>query len=345
MNFTGFVNLDASDDEVLHADQSRFSKPHSPPQMSEMEGATTGRCTPLHELIRDKKVKSLSATHLSRDDRVDSPQVQAKAKSKETGASSSHVKAQKRKGPQKSSSMSKKKKTGSLNLEGESIEEAFLALAKRLHKAGAISENVGRSLLEARDQVSQLTLLLDSAKLEINDQAKREKRLEEELRAEKAKREEESARSAQVKEDGRRKVAELDEALAQVEESARAKEEAFPAKAAQWAAGHHAETARSILAGLEETMASSRRPGITLWMQRSKRAKIATRSRPATRLKAPRQSPASSPVSTSNSDIGSPTPIQQRQYSSDVLPSLASSSGVLPSRRRRPHSDLQAGDE
>ncbi|VFQ71509.1 unnamed protein product [Cuscuta campestris] len=134
---------------------------------------------------------------------------------------------------------SKKKKTGSLNLEGESIEEAFLALARRLHKAGAILEDVGRSLLESRDQISQLNLLLNSAKLEINDWAEREKRLEEELRAEKAKLEEKRARSAQLEEDGRRKVAkivELEDGLTQVKESARAKEETFLVDAANWAA-------------------------------------------------------------------------------------------------------------
>ncbi|VFR02031.1 unnamed protein product [Cuscuta campestris] len=249
MNFSGFVNLDASDDEVLHSDQ-----PPSPPQMSGMEGAITARCTPLHELIRDKKVKSPSATHLSEGDRADSPQIQVKAKSKETGASSSRAKAQKRKDSQKSSRRSKRKKTGSLDLEGESIEEAFLALAKRLHKTGAISEEVGRLLWEPRDHVSQLTLLHDSAKLEINDRAEREKKLEEERVAEKTKLEEERARYAWLEEDGQRKVAELEEVLAQVEEAARAKEQFFPVDAANWAACHHTEVARSILTTSEDTM-------------------------------------------------------------------------------------------
>ncbi|VFQ90173.1 unnamed protein product [Cuscuta campestris] len=115
-------------------------------------------------------------------------------------------------------------------------------------------EDVGRSLLEPRDQISQLNLLLDSAKSEINDRVEREKRLEEELMAEKAKLEKERARSAQLQEDGRRKVAELEEALAQVEEFTRAKEESFPIDAANWAAFHHTEVARSILTKPEDTM-------------------------------------------------------------------------------------------
>ncbi|VFQ81433.1 unnamed protein product [Cuscuta campestris] len=61
----------------------------------------------------------------------------------------------------------KKKKIGLSDLEGESIEETFLALAKKHSKAGVISEEISQSLLEPKDQVFQLTLLLDSAKLEI----------------------------------------------------------------------------------------------------------------------------------------------------------------------------------
>ncbi|VFQ79195.1 unnamed protein product [Cuscuta campestris] len=172
---------------VLHAGQSPFSKPPSPLQVSKKEEATATRCTPLYELIRDQKVKSPSAAHLIEGDRADSPQAHVKAKSKGFGASSSRARGQKRKGSQKSPrGDKKKKKTGSLDLEGESIEEVFLALAKRIQKAGAIYEEVVRSLLVPKDQVSQLNLLLVSAKLEINDRAKRERRLEEELRAEKA---------------------------------------------------------------------------------------------------------------------------------------------------------------
>ncbi|VFQ74690.1 unnamed protein product [Cuscuta campestris] len=128
-------------------------------------------------------------------------------------------------------------------------------------KVGVISEEVGRSLLEPKDQVSQLNLLLDSAKSEINDLVERERRLEVELRAEKAKLEEERAlleeeraRSARLEEEGKRKVAELEEALVQVEESARVKEESFPDDAANWAACHHTEVSRSILTKLEDTM-------------------------------------------------------------------------------------------
>ncbi|VFQ60121.1 unnamed protein product [Cuscuta campestris] len=50
------------------------------------------------------------------------------------------------------------------------------------------------------------------------------------------------------------RVTELEEALGQAEESARAQEEAFPSKAANWAACHHSEIARSILTTPEETM-------------------------------------------------------------------------------------------
>ncbi|VFQ91302.1 unnamed protein product, partial [Cuscuta campestris] len=113
--------------------------------------------------------------------------------------------------------------------------------------AGVISEEIGQSLLEPKDQVSQLTILLDSAKLEINDRAERERRLEEELK-------EERARFALVEEERKRKIAELEDALGQAEESARAKEEAFPSEAADWAACHHTEVARSLLTTPEETM-------------------------------------------------------------------------------------------
>ncbi|VFQ69780.1 unnamed protein product [Cuscuta campestris] len=128
------------------------------------------------------------ATHLFEDDRLDSLQAQVESKSKEAGPSSSRAKGHKRKGSQKSSKGDMKK------------------------KAGVISEEIGQTLLEPKDQVSQLTLLLDSAKLEINDRAERERRLEEELKEERAK---------LVKE--KRKMAELEEALGQAEESARAK--------------------------------------------------------------------------------------------------------------------------
>ncbi|VFQ77828.1 unnamed protein product [Cuscuta campestris] len=100
------------------------------------------------------------------------------------------------------------------------------------------------------DRVSELTLLLDSAKLEINDRVERERRLEEELKEERARLEEERVRLAEEK----RKVAELEEALAQAEESARSKEEAFPIEAAGWAARNHLEVARSVLTSPEETM-------------------------------------------------------------------------------------------
>ncbi|VFQ89173.1 unnamed protein product [Cuscuta campestris] len=116
----------------------------------------------------------------------------------------------------------------------------------RSNQVGVISEEIGQTLKE-KDQVSQLTLLLDSAKLEINDRAERERRLEEELK-------EERARFALLEEERKRKVAELEDALGQAEESARAKEEAFPTEAAHWAACHHLEIARSILTTPEETM-------------------------------------------------------------------------------------------
>ncbi|VFQ99704.1 unnamed protein product [Cuscuta campestris] len=120
-----------------------------------------------------------------------------------------------------------------------------------LSKVGVLSEEVGRSLLESKDQVSELTLLLDSAKLEINDRAEREKRLEEELKEERARLDEERANLVEAK----RKLVELEDALAQAEETARSKEQSFPDDAARWAAEHHVETARSILVGPEETMA------------------------------------------------------------------------------------------
>ncbi|VFQ67134.1 unnamed protein product [Cuscuta campestris] len=167
------------------------------------------------------------ATHLSENDRVPSPKKDVKAKGKETGHSSSH----KRKGSHKTSKGEKKKKVRLSDLKGESIE------------VGVLSEEVGRSLLESKDQVSELTLLLDSAKLEINDRVEREKRLEEELKEERARLDEERAKLVEEK----RKVAELEEALGQAEESARAKEQSFPDDAATWAACHHTEVARSIL--------------------------------------------------------------------------------------------------
>ncbi|VFQ86205.1 unnamed protein product [Cuscuta campestris] len=117
-----------------------------------------------------------------------------------------------------------------------------------------LSEEVGQSLIEPTNQVSQLNLLLDSAKSEINDLVERERMLEVELRAERALLEEERARSARLEEEGKRKVAELEEALAQAEETARSKEEAFPDDAAIWAACHHTEVARSILTNPEDTM-------------------------------------------------------------------------------------------
>ncbi|VFQ63666.1 unnamed protein product, partial [Cuscuta campestris] len=121
-------------------------------------------------------------------------------------------------------------------------------------QVGVLSEEIGQSLIEPTNQVSQLNLLLDSAKSEINDLVERERRLEVELRAERALLEEERARSARLEEEGKRKVAELEEALAQAEETARSKEEAFPDDAAIWAGCHHTEVARSILTNPEDTM-------------------------------------------------------------------------------------------
>ncbi|VFQ63857.1 unnamed protein product [Cuscuta campestris] len=126
------------------------------------------------------------------------------------------------------------------------FKESSRVTKKVLAEAGVISEEIGQTLKE-KDQVSQLTLLLDSAKLEINDRAERERRLEEELK-------EERARFALLEEEKKRKIAELEDALGQAEESARAKEEAFPSEAADWAARHHTEVARSLLTAPEETM-------------------------------------------------------------------------------------------
>ncbi|VFQ95960.1 unnamed protein product [Cuscuta campestris] len=211
MNFTRMSTLFEDDDndvEVLNSNWSPNHNPPSPPQNPGVEGASTAWCSSFDNLIRDK---------------------------------------QKRKGSQKSSKGDKKKKVRLSDREEESIEEAFLSLAKKLSKAGVISEEIGQSLLEPKNQISQLTLLLDSAKLEINDRAEREKRLEEELR-------EERARFALLEEEGKRKVAELEDALGHAEEAARSKEEAFPTEAAGWAACHHLEVSRSILTTPEETM-------------------------------------------------------------------------------------------
>ncbi|VFQ74027.1 unnamed protein product [Cuscuta campestris] len=127
---------------------------------------------------------------------------------------------------------------------------SFAFTDKLVFQVGVLSEEVGRSLLESKDQVSELTFLLDSAKLEINDQAEREKRLEEELNEERARLDEERAKLAEEK----RKVAELEEALGQAEESVRAKEQSFLDDAATWAACHHTEVARSVLTKPEDTM-------------------------------------------------------------------------------------------
>ncbi|VFQ64288.1 unnamed protein product, partial [Cuscuta campestris] len=195
MNFnrmTTIIEDDDDDVQVLHSNRSPFSKPSSPPYFPEMDGATSARCSPIHE--QSQKPNSPPATHLFENDRVPHPKKDVKAK-------------------------------------GKGIE-------------------VGRSLLESKDQVSELTLLLASAKLEINDRAEREKRLEEELKEERAKLDEERAKLAEEK----RKVAELEEALGQAEESARAKEQSFPDDAATWAARHHTEVARSVLTKPEDTM-------------------------------------------------------------------------------------------
>ncbi|VFQ70803.1 unnamed protein product [Cuscuta campestris] len=231
---TTIIEDDDDDVEVLNSHRSPNRNPPSPPQNIGVEGASIARCSSFDDLIRDKQVKSPSALHFSEGDRVES-------KPKEASHSSSRAKGQKRKGSHKSSKGGKKKKTGSLDLEGESVEEAFLALTRRLQKVGVLSEEIGQSLIEPTNQVSQLNLLLDSAKSEINDLVERERKLEVELRAERALLEEERARSTRLEEEGKRKVAELEEALAQAEETARSKEEAFPDDAAIWAACHHTE--------------------------------------------------------------------------------------------------------
>ncbi|VFQ98672.1 unnamed protein product [Cuscuta campestris] len=184
MNFTRMSTIFEDDDddvEVLHSNRSPNNNPPSPPQNPGMEGASSARDASLDDLIRDK-VKSPSTLHLSESDRANSPKIEVKGKGKATGHPSSHAKSHKRKGSHKTSRGEKKMKVRLSDLEGESIEETFLALAKKLSKAGVISEEIGQTLLEPKDQVSQLTLLLDFAKLEINDRAERERRLEEELK-------------------------------------------------------------------------------------------------------------------------------------------------------------------
>ncbi|VFQ84829.1 unnamed protein product [Cuscuta campestris] len=304
MNFnrmTTIIEDDDDDVQVLNSNRSPLSKPPSPPYFPEMDGAASARCSP----IQSQKLNSPPATHLSESDRVPYPKKDVKAKGKGTGHSSS----QKRKSSHKTSRGEKRKKVRLSDLEGESIEVTFLSLAQKLRKVGVLSEEFGRSLLESKDQVSELTLLLDSVKLEINDRVEREKRLEEELKEERARLDEERANLVEAK----RKLVELEDALAQAEETARsilvgpeetmaffktmykepegkkmitdigsygfqcgqkdersllysrlqkrdpsfdpAKEQSFPDDAARWAAGHHVETARSILVGPEETMA------------------------------------------------------------------------------------------
>ncbi|VFQ69518.1 unnamed protein product [Cuscuta campestris] len=247
MNFnrmTTIIEDDDDDVQVLHSNRSPLSKPHSPPYFPEMDGATSARCSPIHK--QSQKLNSPPATHLFESDRVPSPKKDVKAKGKGTGHSSS----QKRKGSHKTSKGERRKKVRLSDLEGVSIEVTFLSLAKKLSKAGVISEVVGRSIVEPKDQLSELTLLLDSAKSEINDRVEREKKLEEDLMAERARLEEERAKLVEAE----RKVAELEDALAQAEETARSKEEAFPDDAAIWAACHHTEVARSILTNPEDTM-------------------------------------------------------------------------------------------
>ncbi|VFQ89984.1 unnamed protein product [Cuscuta campestris] len=213
------IEDDDDDVQVLHSNRSPLSKPPSPPHFPEMDGATSARCNPIHE--QSQKLKSPPATHLSESDRVPSPKKDVKAKGNGTGHSSS----QKRKGSHKTS----RGKGG-----------------RRLD----ISEEVGRSIVEPKDQVSELTLLLDSSKLEINDRVEREKKLEEELIAERDRLEEEMAKLVEAE----RKVAELEDALAQAEETARSKEETFPDDAVIWATCHHTEVSRSILTNPEDTM-------------------------------------------------------------------------------------------
>ncbi|VFQ79433.1 unnamed protein product [Cuscuta campestris] len=248
MNFnrmTTIIEDDDDDVQVLHSNRSPLSNSPYPPNFPGMDGATSARCSPIHE--KSQKLKSPSARHHSEVDRANPPKIPVQSGAKEVGASSSSkAKDQKRKSSHKSSRGGKKRKISLSDREGETIEEAFLSLAKKLSKAGVISEEIGQTLKE-KDQVSQLTLLLDSAKLEINDRAERERRLEEELK-------EERARFALLEEEKKRKIAELEDALGQAEESARAKEEAFPTEAAHWAACHHLEIARSILNTPEETM-------------------------------------------------------------------------------------------
>ncbi|VFR02683.1 unnamed protein product [Cuscuta campestris] len=220
MNFnrmTTIIEDDDDDVQVLHSNRSPLS--NSPGK----DGAISARCSPIH--AQSQKLKSPSARHHSKVDRANPPKVPVQSGAKEVGASSSSkAKDQKRKSSHKSSRGGKKRKISLSDREGETIEEAFLSLAKKLSKVGVISEEIGQTLKE-KDQVSQLTLLLDSAKLEINDRAERERRLEEELK-------EERARFALLEEEKKRKIAELEDALGQAEESARAKEEAFPSEAA-----------------------------------------------------------------------------------------------------------------
>ncbi|VFQ62335.1 unnamed protein product [Cuscuta campestris] len=248
MNFnrmTTIIEDDDDDVQVLHSNRSPLSNSPSPPHFPGMDGATSARCSPVHD--QSQKLNSPPATHLFESDRVPYPKKDVKAKGKVTGHSSS----QKRKSSHKTSRGERRKKVRLSDLEGESIEVTFLSLAQKLSKVGVLSEEVGRSLLESKDQVSELTLLLDSAKLEINDRVEREKRLEEELKEERARLDEERAKLVEAK----RKLVELEGALAQAEETARSKEQSFPDDAARWVAGHHVETARSILVGPEETMA------------------------------------------------------------------------------------------
>ncbi|VFQ83093.1 unnamed protein product, partial [Cuscuta campestris] len=148
MNFnrmTTIIEDDDDDVQVLHSNRSPNRNPPSPPQNIGVEGASTARCSSFDDLIRDKQVKSPSALHFSEGDRVES-------KPKEASHSSSRAKGQKRKGSHKSSKGDRKKKVRLSDTEGESIEEAFLSLAKKLSKAGVISEEIGQSLLEPKDQ-------------------------------------------------------------------------------------------------------------------------------------------------------------------------------------------------
>ncbi|VFQ61653.1 unnamed protein product [Cuscuta campestris] len=237
---------DAEDDRANSPDgHAEGSSPHPDMEFNRMTTIIEDDDDDIQEL------KSPPASHHSESDRANPPKVLVKSSAKEVGASfSSKGKDQKRKSSHKSSRGGKKRKISLSDREGESIEETFLSLAKKLSKAGVISEEIGQTLLEPKDQVSQPNLLLDSAKLEINDRAERERRLEEELKEERARLDEEKAKLMEEK----RKVAELEEALGQAEESPRAKEQSFPDDAANWAACHHDEVARSILTKPEETM-------------------------------------------------------------------------------------------